>query len=126
MKVVSDQTTFDALQRFLLSEIVVNIRDGLREAGIDGSLLYEATSSASFAVAAIVDGSREMYLDGREVVPVLTFAHEHDGQELIAAESGGSWMHDYVQVVVDQQVSPDDDDGEFDESIDLGVDDDER
>ena len=127
MKLVSDNTTFDALQRHLLGELVASIRDALREAGVDdGPLLFEATSNVAFAVASIVDGSREMYLDDREVVPILTFAHDHEGSELIAAESGGSWMHDYVQAVVEQHVSQDDDDGEFDESIDLGGDDDDK
>jgi hypothetical protein len=127
MKLVSDSTTFDALQRHLLGELVASIRDGLREAGVeDGPLLFEATSNAAYAVAAIIDGSREMYLDDREVVPVLTFAREREGGELIAADSGGSWMHDYVQSVVEQHVSQDDDDGEFDESVDLGIDDEDR
>ena len=125
MRIVTDSTTFDSLQRHLLQELVASIRDGLREAGVDGATLYEATSNVAFAVAAIIDGSREMVLDERELVPVLTFAREREGGELIASDTGGSWMHDYVQAVVDQQVSPDDDDGEFDESIDLGVDDDD-
>lgn len=126
MKLVSDSTTFDALQRHLLGEIVASIRDGLREAGLEGGQLYEATAAASVAVASIIDGSRELYLDDREVIPVLTFARERDGGELIAPDSGGSWMHDYVHGVVDQHVSQDDDDGEFDESIDLGGYDDDK
>jgi hypothetical protein len=123
MKLVSDHTTFDALQRHLLGELVASIRDCLRDAGVEGSQLYEATASVSATVAAIIDGSREMYLDDHEVIPVLSFARDRDGGDLIISDGTGSSMHDYVQVVVDEHVSADDDDGEFDESIDFGMDD---
>ena len=125
MRVSVDNGRFDQLQRQLLNEIVVSIRDGLREAGItDEHVLHEATGSIALAVAEIVDGDRVMNVEGNEVVPVLTFAVERDGQDLIGAESGGSWMHGYVLGAVVELFENDDD--EFDESIDFGVDDDER
>ena len=59
------------------------------------------------------------------MVPVVTFARERDGDELIAPESGGSWMRDYVPgLLLPVAVADvDRDDEEFDESIDLGSDD---
>ena len=125
MRVSVDNSRFDQLQRQLLNEIVVSIRDGLREAGVnDEHVLHEATGNIARAVAEIVDGDRVMNVEGNEVVPVLTFAVERDGQDLIGAESGGSWMHGYVLGAVVELFENDDD--EFDESIDFSGDDDER
>jgi hypothetical protein len=119
MKISADNARFDQLQRHLLDEIVASIRDGLREAGVnDEHVLHEATGNVARAIAEIVDGDRVMNLDGNEVVPVLTFARERDGEELIGADSGGSWMHGYVMAAVVELFENGDDD-EFDESIDL-------
>jgi len=101
MEIVIDSDRFDALQLRVLEEIIKSIRTGLREAGVaDDQALYDATGNIAFAVAAIVDGSRIMDLDGERVVSVLTFAKERNGTELVGAE-GGSWMHEYVFGTVD-------------------------
>ena len=113
MKLTIDEDRFDSLQTHLIVEIVTAIRDGLREAGVkDDQALYEATGSIAFSIAAIVDGSRIMELDGKEVVPVLTFARECDGEELISASSGGSWMHEYVFGTVDEVFESEDDESD--------------
>ena len=110
MKLAADDNRFDALQCHLIGEIVTTLRDGLREAGItDDDALQDATGSLAFSIAAIIDGSRIMHLDGAEVVPVLTFARERDGEELITARSGGSWMHEYVFGTVDDVFGSEDD-----------------
>lgn len=107
MNVTIDSERFDELQLRVLRELVTAIRDGLREAGItEEQALYEATGNLSFAVAAIIDGSRQMDLDGEPVLPFLGFAVERNGEELIAAE-GGSWMHEYAFGVVDDVLSAD-------------------
>lgn len=127
MNVLPDNARFDALQMHLLNEIVASIRDGMRDAGVDDAqVLYEATGNIAFSIAAIVDGSRVMNLDDQEVLPILTFARERDGKELIGAEAGGSWMHEYVFGVVDELFEGGADrDDELDESVDLGGDDDD-
>jgi hypothetical protein len=103
MRVSPDESKFDSLQEYLIGEIVTAIRDGLQEAGIsDDQALYEATGSIAFSIAAIVDGSRIMELEGERVVPVLTFANSRDAEELISASAGGSWMHEYVFATVDE------------------------
>ncbi len=102
MKITIDSDRFDPLQMRLLKEIITSVRSELHGAGVtDDEILYEATSNIAFAVAAIVDGSRVMDLDGEEVVPVLTFAKERNGTDLIGAE-GGSWMHEYVFGAIDE------------------------
>lgn len=116
MKISIDTERYDQLQLRLLEELVVSLRDGLREAGVDDAdTLYEATGNLAFAVASIMDGSRVMDLDGADVAPVLTFARERDGEDLVAPPSGGSWMHEYVFGVVDDVFEQGDDDEDDDE-----------
>jgi len=102
MKITIDSERFDELQLRVLEELIASIRDGLREAGVtNNQALYEATGHIAFSVAAIFDGSRVMKLDGEQVFPVLTFARERNGSDLVGAE-GGSWMHEYVFGTVDE------------------------
>jgi len=108
MKITIDSDRFDELQLRVLEELVTSIRDGLREAGVtDDQALYKATGNIAFSVAAILDGSRVMELDGEQLVPVLTFAKERNVSDLVGAE-GGSWMHEYVFGAVDEVFDSDD------------------
>jgi hypothetical protein len=101
MNITIDLDRFDELQIRVLEELIVSIRDGLRSAGVnDDQALYESTGNIAFSVAAIFDGSRAIELDGTCVVPVLTFAKERHGEDLVGAE-GGSWMHEYVSSAID-------------------------
>jgi hypothetical protein len=110
MKVELNPDRFDELHLCVLEELIGAIRTGLAEAGTtDDQALYEATGSIGFAVAAIVDGSRLMQLDGQSVVPFLTFAKERNGAELVATE-GGSFLHEYVFSKVDEVFSKDEED----------------
>lgn len=104
-----DTDRFDRLQLHLLGEIVRAVRAGLSKAGVkDDQLLFEATGDLSFAIAAIVDGSLVMELDGQEVVPILAFAEERDGDQLVG-RGGASWMHEYVFGTVDEVFAAEDD-----------------
>jgi hypothetical protein len=124
MKITLDRNRFDELQLALLEELIRAVRDGLREAGVtDDDTLFDATGNLAFAIAAIVDGSRVMQLDGEPVVPVLTFAGEPGSSELIGAE-GGSWMHEYVFGSV-EDVFDDEDEDDDSEDDDLDEDEDE-
>ena len=110
MKIELNPDRFDELQLRVLEELIVSIRDGLREAGLtDDQILYESTGKLAFSVAAIIDGSRLMELEGSPVVPFLAFANERNGDELVAAV-GGSWMHEYVFGTVDEVFEQGDDD----------------
>lgn len=126
MKISNDNEQYDELQILLIEEIVTTLREGLRGAGVsDPRVLSDATSTLAFSIAAILDGTHELTVDGVEVVPVVTFARERDGDELIAPEGGASWMHDYVPGLLSPVAEADrDDDDEFDESIGLGDDED--
>lgn len=96
MNLVKDFTKYEALQNRMLDEILVTIRDGLVNAGVkEAQALSDATWNLAFDIACIVDGSRNMELDGAPVVPVLTFATEQKYSALIH-EQGGSWLHESI------------------------------
>ncbi len=109
MNITIDADQYDALQLRVVEELITSIRDGLREAGVtDEQVLFESTGKIAFSVAAIFDGSREMELEGQAVIPVLSFATERNGSDLIGAE-GGSWMHEYVFGTLDDVFGDDED-----------------
>jgi hypothetical protein len=54
----------------------------------------------AFSVAAIIDGSRAMELEGQPLIPVLTFAEDPERTELVP-RAGGSFVHEYVFGTVD-------------------------
>ena len=110
MKLTIDEDRFDSFQIRVLNEIIRTVRDGLKGAGVTGdSELEEFTGNIVFSIAAIVDGSRIMELDGQPVVPFLTFQTDRDGDELITA-NGGSWMHEYACSAVDEMFSEENED----------------
>ena len=102
MKLLTDKDRFDELQMYLISEIISDIRRKLIQAGISGDQLYDLTGKMSFSIAAILDGSRVMSMDGNPVLPVLTFETSRNSGTLTCAEEGGSWMHEYVFGCVDE------------------------
>jgi hypothetical protein len=96
MNLLKDSAKYEALQNRMLDEILVTIRDGLINAGLkDAQALSEATWNLAFDIACIVDGSRNMKVDGVAVLPVLTFATEQKYSTLIH-EQGGSWLHESI------------------------------
>ena len=102
MKLNIDYGQFDQMQLRVVEELIISIRNGLKEAGIeDDDVIREATGNIAFSVAEIIDGSRVMELKGQSVVPFLTFVNERNGDELLIVE-GGSWMHEYVFGTVDE------------------------
>jgi len=53
----------------------------------------EITADATFEIAAIIDGSLIMELDGKTVEPILTFKSNEDA---LVWDEGSSWMHEVV------------------------------
>jgi hypothetical protein len=102
-KVIIDWRAFDPLQIRILEEVAREIHGALKEAGIPAGKKRELTENLTFGIAAIIDGSRMMELDGYPVVPVLTF--EKRGADLIGAE-GSSWMHEYAIGTVEELLDP--------------------
>lgn len=90
MNIIEDYEQFDAMQEALLREIVRSIRTGLGEIGIDPDKAFEATEKISFAIAALIDGSTAVMIDGKRVEPFLTFKQDED----CLISGGGSSMHE--------------------------------
>ena len=99
MELKTDEKAFDKLQLFLAKELAGLVKSDLERAGLAGQDLFDATQQIAFSVAAMIDGSTVMHLDGDRVQPVLTF-EATDGQSLISA-GAGSWMHEYIGGMVD-------------------------
>src|SRR5687768_17252881 len=110
MEIIKDSDRFDSFQMRVLQEIARDVMNGLIELGIPPDKLQDATENLTFGIAAIVDGSRVMELDGQPVLPVLTFAADEESTQLI--HEGGSWMHEYaigtVEEIVEQHLSESD------------------
>ena len=90
MNIIEDDEQFDAMQETLLREIVRAIRMGLGDIGIEPEKAFEATEKITFGIAALIDGSRPVMIDGNKVEPFLTFKQDEDS--LISC--GGSSLHE--------------------------------
>ena len=108
MEVTQNEKDFDKRQVALVREIVRAIKNDLKTAALPEDELEDLTGDIAFSIAAILDGSRKMQIDGEPLIPVLTFAQDVKRKKLIGVV-GGSWMHEYAASVTD---------GVFDESSD--------
>lgn len=99
-RIIEDENRFDELQRHVLRTIVESIREDIKDLKLSEDEKFDLTSNIAFSVAAIIDASRIMELDGQEVLPILAFAKTRGGEELITSD-GGSWMHEYAAGMVD-------------------------
>jgi hypothetical protein len=90
MNIIEDDEKFDAMQEALLREIVRSIRTGLGEIGIEPDKAFEATEKITFGIAALIDGSRPVMIDGKKVEPFLTFKQGED----CFITCAGSSMHE--------------------------------
>ena len=73
MRLVEDERQFDHLMYFLTDVIVRTVKKDTEGLGLETEDAKNLVASVAFAVCAIVDGSRVMELDGKSVLPVLTF-----------------------------------------------------
>jgi hypothetical protein len=91
MNIHEDRDEFSKRQTRLIQEIAYGVKSRLEEMGLGTD--PELVEGLVFEICSILDGSREMDLEGNQVRPFLTFAKDEEGEQLIAAE-GGSWMHE--------------------------------
>jgi hypothetical protein len=93
MNLVHDHDAFEKLQDRIIREIANVIQDQLAANDIELDVAREITADATFEIAAIIDGSRIMELDGKTVEPILTFKASEDA---LLWDQGSSWMHEVV------------------------------
>ena len=99
MRVTTNHDEFDKHQKALIKEIAFSLKERLQEMGLGDD--RDLVQGLVFDVSAILDGSREMEIDGKPLLPFLTFADDRNPKELLAAESG-SWMHEICGRVVEE------------------------
>jgi hypothetical protein len=100
METIQNRNEFDKRQSQVLREIIHAIRKELKAVAVPEERLADVTGKIAFSVAAIIDSSRVMKVDGQMIFPFLAFAEDKTRAKLIA-EPGGSWMHEYVFGMVD-------------------------
>jgi hypothetical protein len=97
MRLNLDHTGFDEQQVLLVRELVQSISVKLREAGLDGKQLEEATASIAFSVASIIDDNAGIEVDGTEVHPYLTF---RTGDDELTHCGENAYLHEFVYEVL--------------------------
>lgn len=91
INVVVDKSAFDDRQRALLRIIAKEVRQRLTEWGAYSD---ERLDALVFYLTAIIDGSRVMEHEGKDLIPFLTFAEERSPSQVISF-GGTSFMHEY-------------------------------
>ena len=85
----------------LIADTVLEIAKEKVESNDDLSQLFD---DITFSICSMIDASAVMEVDGKELLPFLTFAKDDTREKLITAE-GGSWMHEYAVGLGDEIVS---------------------
>jgi signal recognition particle GTPase len=93
MNLIYDHDNFEKLQDKIIKEIANSIKNQLLNNNISIEVAKEITADTTFEIAAIIDGSLIMELEGKKVEPILTF--KNNDEELIW-DKGSSWMHEVV------------------------------
>ena len=93
MKITIDDEKYAKLQTRVMDEIIETIISQLENAGVEKDKICELTADLSFCIAAILDASQVMELDGKPVLPFLAFAADDERSEIIANEYGSD-MHE--------------------------------
>ncbi len=88
-----DPSLFEEQQAIFVRALVQSIRVKLREAGLNGNDLEDATASIAFSVVSAIDDTSAIEVDGTEVHPYLTFRTSDD--ELTHCGEN-SYAHEFV------------------------------
>ena len=88
-----DPALFEEQQIIFVRALVQSIRVKLREAGLDGNKLEDATASIAFSVVSALDDTSAIEVDGTEVHPYLTF---RTSDEELTHCGENSYAHEFV------------------------------
>ncbi|HEY1717188.1 MAG TPA: hypothetical protein VGH42_02705 [Verrucomicrobiae bacterium] len=100
---------FNALQIRLIITLALDIKSRLEKMGLGED--RELIESLLFDISVIIDGSREMKFNGKQIKPILMFAEDKEYKQLITS-GGGSWMHEICGKVVSKMFEKADETGE--------------
>jgi hypothetical protein len=96
MKVLVDESRFDALQMEVGYGIAHAVYTALKKAGApDGEALEQIVAGALFDIGCILDGSADVKGPDGPMQVVLTFREDQNDKTLLSA-GGASWIHEYA------------------------------
>jgi hypothetical protein len=78
MKLTTDTSTFEEQQALFISDIVEKITIKLKEAGVAAEKMEDLTASIALSIAATIDDTASIEVNGVEVHPYLTFRVSDD------------------------------------------------
>jgi hypothetical protein len=90
---------FKKRQTALIQLMAIDFRHRLEKMGLGED--QELVEGLVFDICAILDGSREAKVGGKQLLPFITFADDRKGENLVSA-GGGSWMHEICSDVVEK------------------------
>lgn len=95
---------FDLRQLRLVELIAESVLESVKDKVKNSDDVAQIVDDITFSFCSIIDGSTVMDVDGKELIPFLTFAKDDSREQLIAAD-GGSWMHEYAVGLGDELLS---------------------
>jgi hypothetical protein len=90
-----DEAEFDRKQTEFLKLLIETVKSSLSQHAVEGELYEELLETLTFNIASAIDGSLEMEDEAEPVIPVLAFALDDEGKEILLSDRG-SWLHEYV------------------------------
>lgn len=101
MKIDENQELFDEKQEEFTLELVQTIKRTLEHQGLDEQTVYELTSSLSFNIGALIDGSATSGELDNPTVSYLAFREKEERLDSIITSPVGSYIHEISERIVD-------------------------
>jgi hypothetical protein len=101
LKTRIDTGDFDNKQLILIDEIIQKVKWAIENAelpNVDAQEIKKLTGKICFGIASLIDNSATIKIDGKEIIPYLTF---FDGQDTLIHHGSTSFLHEYVYGVLD-------------------------
>ncbi|MCG8672397.1 MAG: hypothetical protein MI867_23535 [Pseudomonadales bacterium] len=103
MEIELNEKEYDKRQFKLVEYIVMSIYESLTNEIKDEDARAEKAEEIAFSICAMIDSSAVMDDEGIPLLPHLCFRKDDEGQ-LLYADEGGSWMHEYVMGSTDELI----------------------
>jgi hypothetical protein len=105
-KIKLDADKFDQCQIEMATAIIGTIMAGLRKANLPDDQLKDLVTDIAFDVCCILDASQVFGTEADDIFPVLTFQVEGCTDDEVISNGGNSYMHEYVQGIVEELLQP--------------------
>jgi len=102
MRVEKDNKLYEEFHEKVARELVETIYSQISEIeGIDPDIVESITSNLAFSVGTIIDGSRVMDNEGRQVLPYLAFSESAKERKNLIVSDTGSYIHEMIFGLLD-------------------------